>query len=124
MSTHFYSSVRATRTLSCRPTRGWLNRVPLMTLLACAVMFCAQLAWAQTAPTSDSLFVNYGLAQNVFIQVPEPAVEGGQEGTADVQVSDGTVPPLQPGYILVFEPDGSTLSDILVSYTGSSLQFF
>src|SRR5437660_1584794 len=97
MSTHVHSSVRSTRTLFRRPTRAAVSRVILMMLVACALMFCAQSVWAQ-GTVSDSLFVNYGLAQNRTIPITEGPAEG-QEGVADVQVSDGSVPLLQSGYI-------------------------
>jgi hypothetical protein len=98
----------------------------LMMLATSLVMFCAQSGWAQAGPQSDSLFVNYGLAVNQTIPVPQPAVEGAPEGIADVQVTDNPTqfPLLNPGYITIFEPDGTTLSDILVSHTGSSLQLY
>lgn len=101
----------------------------LMVVAASLSIFCSQSSWA-AAVASDSLFVNFGGAVNVTKTISEP-VPGQPEGIADIAVmGNDPVPFFLPktGYVLFFEPPTATgsqaLSDVLVSYTGSSLQLF
>ena len=91
------------------------SRAVLAALAAFALLTCSQ-AWALT--TSDRLIVDC-LGVKADVTVPELNPE------AVIEVNNGGNPWLpKNGYVVITEPDGTTLSDILVSYTGSSLQLY
>lgn len=94
-----------------------INRTLLTLLAVPALLVCSRTIGA-VVPDSDRLVVNYG-GVKVDISAPEANPE------KVLEANNGGNPWLpKSGYILIFEPDGKTLSDILISYTGSSLQLF
>ncbi|MGA2679712.1 MAG: PEP-CTERM sorting domain-containing protein [Sedimentisphaerales bacterium] len=97
----------------------WKHGVVRHTVLFAGVLLVMlpHCAWAVVA-ASDSLFVNYG-GINMTVTIPENG--SGPEGIADI----GPFNPFLPvtGYVTLLEAD-QTISDILVSYTGSSLQLY
>lgn len=94
-----------------------LNR-SVMAMAAATSMIASSQGLAAVVPPSDRLIVNYGgvTADKTILETkPEDYIE----------VNNGGQPWLpRNGYVAIYEPDGKTLSDILVSYTGSSLQFY
>jgi hypothetical protein len=106
-------------TKSCR-------RIALMTLAASVVMLCSQcvLAALQTGE-SDSMMVYItfqGLptANPRTVTIPEDGSELDRQGNG---LFVGNPAPLRPGYVLIFEPDGTTVSDVVKS-TGSTISLF
>jgi hypothetical protein len=113
-----------------------INRGPLslrpfirhsLTLLAVVVAAAsARQANAQAAVLSDTLFVSNKLTATPNNPNPQetftlPEVTPDAEPIITVPLKDVL---LKSGYVVLFEPDGQTPSDYLISVTGASLQFY
>jgi PEP-CTERM motif len=126
----FLADVRASSDegvrLMTRCTQRNAIRILLVALAASAVFSIASRAWAQAAPLSDYLFVSATLTatpNNPNPQTTFPITEDatGVENVVAVPLKDVLI---RPGYVALYEPDGQTLSDVLVSVTGASLQLY
>jgi hypothetical protein len=111
--------------------RGPLNLRPYirrsLTLLAVFVAAAsARQVNAQAAVLSDTLFVSNKLTATPNNPNPQetftlPEVTPDAEPIITVPLKDVL---LKSGYVILFEPDGQTPSDYLISVTGASLQFY
>lgn len=113
-----------------------INRGPLtgrpsirfgLTLLAVVVAATsARQVNAQAAVLSDTLFVSNKLTATPNNPNPQetftlPEVTPDAEPIITVPLKDVLI---KSGYVVLYEPDGQTPSDYLISVTGASLQFY
>jgi hypothetical protein len=87
-------------------------------LMVAVVILCSQLALAQTS-TEDFLFVNYGGYKGVLKSVVE--LPDGSSIPA-VYTFNKRLP--KTGYVVFYEEDEKTISDIIVSFTGWDLSMY
>jgi hypothetical protein len=87
-------------------------------LMVAVVILCSQLTLAQTS-TEDFLFVNYGGYKGVLKSVVE--LPDGSSIPA-VYTFNKRLP--KTGYVVFYEQDEKTISDIIVSFTGWDLSMF
>ena len=90
----------------------------LVLSMVAVVILCSQFALAQT-PTEDFLFVNYGGYRGILKSVVE--LPDGSSIPA-VYTFNKRLP--KTGYVVFYEADEKTISDIIVSFTGWDLSMF
>jgi hypothetical protein len=105
---------------------AYFLRLILAVLTATVAAGTAERAAAQAAPLSDYLFVSKNLTATPNNPNPQETYNvtetpNGGELVVTVPLKDLL---LKSGYVALYEPDGRTPSDYLVSVTGASLQFY
>jgi hypothetical protein len=106
--------------------RGLFIRLSLALLAVVVAAASTRQVLAQAAVLSDTLFVSKTLTQTANNPNPQetftiPEVTPNSEPVVTVPLRDVLI---KSGYVELFEPDGQTPSDFLVSVTGASLQFY